>query len=53
MLNIPELTSLSRETDEKIKAEKKEKLAKETVPFYLEKLDDISKANNGYLARCV
>nr|WEU54066.1 glutathione s-transferase sigma-1 [Protohermes costalis] len=38
------------ETDETVKEKKFEPLVKEIVPFYLGKLDDIAKINNGYLA---
>lgn len=47
-----ELSSLNlmNEKDEKVKAEKKDKFAKETVPFYMNKLDAVVKENNGYIA---
>ncbi|KAI7815382.1 glutathione S-transferase [Rhyzopertha dominica] len=38
------------ETDPNIKESRKEPLFKETLPFYLQRLDQIAKDNNGYLA---
>lgn len=38
------------EADEKLKETKYETVVKETLPFYLPKLDAIAKENNGYLA---
>ncbi|RZC43019.1 glutathione S-transferase [Asbolus verrucosus] len=40
----------SYETDEAIKEARKEPLFKETIPYYLERLDGIVKANDGHLA---
>nr|AVC68803.1 glutathione S-transferase 6 [Subpsaltria yangi] len=47
-----ELTSLNlrHDKDEKVKAEKIEKFAKEIIPFYMNKFDAIVKENNGYVA---
>jgi len=44
------LGSWFRETDEKSKAAQKETIVKETLPFYLGRLDKIAKENNGHLA---
>lgn len=38
------------EKDEKIQEEKCKALNTETIPFYLEKLEEIAKKNNGHLA---
>lgn len=38
------------ESDEKLKATKKETCLNETLPFYMKKLEAIAKENNGYLA---
>lgn len=38
------------ETDEKLKEKKFEPLLKETVPYLLDKLDAVAKANKGHLA---
>lgn len=38
------------EADEAAKAKKMEDVKKETIPFYLDKLDAIAKENNGFLA---
>lgn len=41
---------VSYEPDDDVKAKKLVTLKDEVIPFYLEKLDDIAKENNGYLA---
>jgi len=38
------------ESDETVKASRKNILHKETIPFYTERLEKIAKANNGHLA---
>ena len=38
------------EKDEKIQEEKRKVLNNETIPFYLSKLEEIAKDNNGHLA---
>uniref|UniRef100_A0A1B6DY59 glutathione transferase n=1 Tax=Clastoptera arizonana TaxID=38151 RepID=A0A1B6DY59_9HEMI len=38
------------EGDEETKKEKKEMFIKETLPFYMQKLEEVAKNNNGYLA---
>jgi len=38
------------EADEALKLTKRETLLNETVPFYLSKLEELAKANNGHLA---
>jgi prostaglandin-H2 D-isomerase / glutathione transferase len=38
------------ETDEAIKEKKFKELKADIAPMYLDKLDEIAKANNGYLA---
>jgi glutathione S-transferase len=45
-----EIALYSYETDEAIKESRKEPLFKETIPYYLQRLDAIVKANNGHLA---
>jgi prostaglandin-H2 D-isomerase / glutathione transferase len=45
-----EIGVVSYEKDEKIQAEKRKLLNSETLPFYLSKLDEIAKNNNGHLA---
>ncbi|KAG4070466.1 hypothetical protein HA402_005698 [Bradysia odoriphaga] len=39
-----------QETDEEVKAKKKATLESETIPFYLAKLENCAKQNNGHLA---
>lgn len=41
---------VSYEPDDDVKAKKLVTLKDEVIPFYLEKLDDIAKENNGFLA---
>lgn len=38
------------ETDEKVKATKKETCLNDTLPFYMKKLEAVAKSNNGFLA---
>lgn len=38
------------EADEDVKIKKMEHNKKEVIPFYLDKLDELAKENNGYLA---
>ncbi|XP_044270389.1 glutathione S-transferase-like [Tribolium madens] len=38
------------ETNESVKESRKEPLFKETIPYYLQRLDAVVKANNGHLA---
>lgn len=45
-----EIASAQYDQNEVSKAEKFALLAKEIIPFYLEKLDAIVKQNNGYFA---
>lgn len=45
-----EITAAAFEQDEALKAKKLKTLNEETVPFYLEKLEEIAKQNNGHLA---
>jgi glutathione S-transferase len=45
-----EIGAVAYEQDEKTQAEKRKILNAETIPFYLTKLDDIAKNNNGHLA---
>ncbi|XP_073979001.1 glutathione S-transferase-like [Rhodnius prolixus] len=44
------IAAFSYETDENVKERKKNEALKDTVPFYLKKLDDLVKLNGGYLA---
>lgn len=41
---------MSYEADEEVQKKKREALEAEIIPFYLEKLDSLSKDNNGYFA---
>lgn len=41
---------MAYEKDPSIQEEKRKTLNAETIPFYLDKLDDIAKENNGHLA---
>lgn len=45
-----ELSTAFRESDEAVKEKKFEELKKDTIPFYMEKLDAIAAENNGHLA---
>lgn len=45
-----ELSTAFRETDEAVKEKKFDELKKETIPFYMGKLDAIAAENNGYFA---
>lgn len=49
-LKFLELAGASYEENEVAKAEKYAILRKETIPYYLEKLDSLVKENNGYFA---
>uniref|UniRef100_A0A1B6MVD0 glutathione transferase n=1 Tax=Graphocephala atropunctata TaxID=36148 RepID=A0A1B6MVD0_9HEMI len=44
------VTTFMRETNEDLKRTKKETYIKETIPFYMKKLDTLVKENGGYLA---
>lgn len=48
--SITAIAAFSYETDENVKERKKNEALKDTVPFYLKKLDDLVKLNGGYLA---
>lgn len=50
MCIFSEIANASYEADEVVKAKKYENLNAEVLPFYLEKLDDLAKENNGHLA---
>lgn len=41
---------MSYEPDDEVKKNKLQTLNTEVIPFYLEKLDDIARENNGHLA---
>lgn len=45
-----ELGNVAHESDAAVQATKREALEKETIPFYLEKLDEVAKANDGHFA---
>lgn len=45
-----EIGAFYYETDDSVKAKRKETLDKETLPYYLERLDTIAKTNGGHLA---
>jgi hypothetical protein len=45
-----EVAVVSYEADDEVKQNKLVTLNNEVIPFYLEKLDDIAKENNGFLA---
>lgn len=47
---IVEIALYHYEQDEAIKESRKEPLLKETLPYYLQRLDAIAKDNNGHLA---
>lgn len=47
---ITEIGSAAYETDEQVKEKKWEQVNKESIPFYLEKLDNVAKENNGHFA---
>jgi hypothetical protein len=47
---IIEIAPVHMENDPEVKQKKLEILLNETLPFYLDKLDDIVKENNGFLA---
>lgn len=47
---FPEIAAVAYEADPKVQEEKRKVLNGETLPFYLEKLEEIAKENNGYLA---
>lgn len=49
-LSYLEIASVAYEADPKIQEEKRKTLNAETIPFYLQKLDDVAKENNGHLA---
>ena len=44
------MSAVAYEPNEKIQEEKRKPLNAEVIPFYLSKLDDIAKENNGHLA---
>lgn len=45
-----EIAVVSYETDAAVQEAKRGPLEKETLPFYLEKLEEIAKENNGHFA---
>lgn len=45
-----EIAVVSYETDVAVQEAKRGPLEKETLPFYLEKLEEIAKENNGHFA---
>ena len=45
-----EIAVVSYEPDDEVKDKKLTTLNQEVIPFYLEKLDDIARENNGHLA---
>ena len=45
-----EIGVVSYEADPKVQEEKRKVLNTETIPFYLNKLEEIAKENNGHLA---
>lgn len=47
---FPEIAVVSYETDTAVQEAKRGPLEKETLPFYLEKLEEIAKENNGHFA---
>jgi hypothetical protein len=47
---ILEIAVVSYEPDDDVKEKKLVTLTNEVIPFYLEKLDDIVKENDGYFA---
>lgn len=48
--NKTEIAVVSYEPDDEVKEKKLVTLNNEVIPFYLEKLDDIARENNGFLA---
>lgn len=50
LIFILEIGTYYYEFDEAIKAKQTEILFKETIPYYLDRLEAIAKANNGHLA---
>lgn len=50
LLCFSEIALYHYEADPAIKESRKEPLFKETIPFYLQRLDGIAKKNNGHLA---
>lgn len=49
--NLPsEIAVVSYEPDDDVKQKKLSTLNNEVIPFYLEKLEDIARDNNGHLA---
>lgn len=49
-LRFIEIAVVSYEADEEVQKKKRVTLNAETIPFYLDKLDSIVAANNGYFA---
>lgn len=49
-LSYLEIAAVAYEADPKIQEEKRKTLNAETIPYYLQKLDDVAKENNGHLA---
>ena len=45
-----EIAVVAYEPDQKLQEQKRKVLNEETIPFYLTKLEEIAKANNGHLA---
>lgn len=50
MTLLSEIGAVSHESDQDLQAKKRETLEKEHFPFYLSKLEEIAKENNGHLA---
>lgn len=47
---ILEIAAVAYEADPKVQEEKRKTLNAETIPFYLSKLEEVAKENNGHLA---
>lgn len=50
LLKTPEIAAVHYESDAAVQETKRVPLNKEIIPFYLEKLEEIAKNNNGHLA---
>lgn len=50
MSKLTEIAALSYEPEDDVKSKKMGSLTSEVIPFYLEKLEDIARDNNGFLA---
>lgn len=48
--NLTEIATVHYEKDPKVQDTKRQQLNDETIPFYLKKLEEVARTNNGHMA---